>query len=77
MGIYKAIIDQQIIKAATSIFDSNADDSKDETVEVDVHFGTLTMNKTEYEQNKQFYEEKEKTAIKEFSKHVTTQRYKI
>lgn len=72
MGFYKAITDEQIIKAATSIFGSDVGDGKDETVEVDVHFGTLTMNKTEYERNKQFYEEREKTAIKELSKDVTT-----
>ena len=68
----KILTDEQIIKAATSIFDIDVGDDKYETVEIDVHFGTLTMNKTEYEQNKQFYEEREKTAIKELSKHVTT-----
>lgn len=68
----KILTDEQIIKAATSIFGTDVGDDKDETVEIDVHFGTLTMNKSEYEQNKQFYEEREKTAIKELSKHVTT-----
>lgn len=72
MGFYKVITDEQIIKAPTSIFGTDVGGGKDETVQVDVGFGTLSMNKTEYERSKQFYEEKEKTAIKELANHVTT-----
>lgn len=69
--MYKVLTDEDIIKAATSIFGTDIAEGKDETIEVNVEFGTLTLNKTEYESNKRFYEEKEVNAVKEFSKYVT------
>ena len=62
--MYKVLTDKQIIDAAISIFGVDVSEHKDETIEVDIGFGTLTLNKTEYENNKKFYEEKQKN-IKE------------
>ena len=62
--MYKVLTDKQIINAATSIFCVDVGEHKDETIEVDIVFGTLTLNKTEYENNKKFYEERQKN-IKE------------
>ena len=58
INMYKVLTDKQIIDAATAIFGVDASECKDETIEIDIGFGTLTLNKTEYENNKKFYEEK-------------------
>ena len=62
--MYKILTDKQIIDVAKSIFGADVSEHKDETITVDIGFGTLTLNKTEYENNKKFYEEKQKN-IKE------------
>lgn len=62
----KIITDKEIIDAAKLIFGADVDENKneDETITIDIGVGTLTLNKTEYENNKRFYEEREKN-IKE------------
>lgn len=43
-----------------------------EFIEFETHFGTIYINKEQYEENKKFFEERETSAIKELSKYVTT-----
>lgn len=62
--MYKVLTDKQIIDVARSILGVDVSERKDETITVDIGFGTLTLNKTKYENNKKFYEEKQKN-IKE------------
>ena len=71
-GYVDIITDNDIIEIAESIFDMEISNKEDKTIEFETHFGTIHINKKEYEINKKFFEEREISAIKELSKYVTT-----
>lgn len=66
------ITDEELKELIKDIFDMDTSNKTDETIEFETHFGTIHINKEEYENNKKFYEEREISAIKELSKYVTT-----
>ena len=66
------ITTDEVIATIKEIFGTDISSKEDKTIEFETHFGTIHINKEEYENNKKFYEEREISAIKELSKDVTT-----
>lgn len=66
------ITDEDIKEIITDIFDMDASNKKDETIEFKTHFGIFHLDKEQYNKTKKFYEERQISAIKELSKYVTT-----
>ena len=55
---YVTITDEDIKEIITNIFDMDASNKKDETIEFKTHFGIFHLNKQQYEKSKKFYEER-------------------
>lgn len=74
VGYTDIITDADIKELVENIFNMDVSNKKDETIEFKTHFGIFHLDKEQYDKTKKFYEERQISAIKELSKHVTTSR---